>query len=180
MRAAALRGLAFWWGSENEDWPLPLGANVINKRFEPAIRKSFSDILTASIQSQSRSSRRGRPACPCNMRATWAGPRRINLSDVRGTIGRWIMVRKGRESIPQIFGRAFERGLIPQRQNLEFCGLTEIIQASELRSSESRDNRWPRFLSQYEMANRSWHAPEAVTEATSSGENRLLGRPRYK
>ena len=42
--------LGVWWGRENEGLPLPLGANVINKRFEPAARKSISDILTASIQ----------------------------------------------------------------------------------------------------------------------------------
>ena len=30
--------------------PLPLGGNVIHKRFDPAARKTISDILTASIR----------------------------------------------------------------------------------------------------------------------------------
>ncbi len=45
--------LGIWWGRENDGLPLPLGGNVIHKRFEPAARKKVSDILTASIQVQS-------------------------------------------------------------------------------------------------------------------------------
>src|SRR5205814_2839521 len=39
-----------WWGRENDDLPLPLGGNVIHKRFTPEMRRQISDILTASIQ----------------------------------------------------------------------------------------------------------------------------------
>src|SRR5437870_1530645 len=42
--------LGAWWGRENNGLPLPLGGNVIHKRFAPAVRKAVSDILTASIQ----------------------------------------------------------------------------------------------------------------------------------
>src|SRR5438552_611461 len=42
--------LGAWWGSEADGLPLPLGGNVIHKRFDPAARKSISDILTASIR----------------------------------------------------------------------------------------------------------------------------------
>src|ERR1044071_9362146 len=42
--------LGKWWGQENDGLPLPLGGNVIHKRFDPALRKRISDILTASIQ----------------------------------------------------------------------------------------------------------------------------------
>ena len=42
--------LGKWWGEENEGLPLPLGGNVIHKRFDPKTRKLISDILTASIQ----------------------------------------------------------------------------------------------------------------------------------
>src|SRR5438046_2514594 len=31
--------LGEWWGRENQGLPLPLGGNVIHKRFEPAVRK---------------------------------------------------------------------------------------------------------------------------------------------
>lgn len=42
--------LGVWWGAENGGLPLPLGGNVIHKRFAPAVRKQISDVLTASIQ----------------------------------------------------------------------------------------------------------------------------------
>src|SRR6266571_3257407 len=42
--------LGAWWARENDGLPLPLGGNVIHKRFEPAVRKAVSGILTASIQ----------------------------------------------------------------------------------------------------------------------------------
>src|SRR5438477_385327 len=46
----ACEDLGVWWGRENEGLPLPLGGNVIHKRFDPAVRKNISNILTASIQ----------------------------------------------------------------------------------------------------------------------------------
>src|SRR5204862_4098179 len=42
--------LGIWWGRENNGLPLPLGGNVIHKRFDPPVRKTISDILTASIR----------------------------------------------------------------------------------------------------------------------------------
>src|SRR6185503_10801918 len=42
--------LGVWWGRENGGLPLPLGGNVIHKRFEPTVRRAISDILTASIR----------------------------------------------------------------------------------------------------------------------------------
>src|SRR5438094_2654977 len=42
--------LGVWWASENHGLPLPLGGNVIHKRFAPDVRKTVSNILTASIQ----------------------------------------------------------------------------------------------------------------------------------
>src|SRR5256714_14794781 len=42
--------LGVWWGKQNDGLPLPLGGNVIHKRFEPGTRKAISDILTASIR----------------------------------------------------------------------------------------------------------------------------------
>lgn len=41
--------LGVWWGRENNGLPLPLGGNVIHKRFEPATRRSIAGILMASI-----------------------------------------------------------------------------------------------------------------------------------
>src|SRR5829696_1455330 len=42
--------LGVWWGRENEGLPLPLGGNVIHKKFEPELRSTISKILTESIQ----------------------------------------------------------------------------------------------------------------------------------
>ena len=42
--------LGVWWGKQNDGLPLPLGGNVIHKRFDRATRKQISDVLTASIQ----------------------------------------------------------------------------------------------------------------------------------
>src|SRR6267142_2455932 len=42
--------LGVWWGRENDGLPLPLGGNVIHKKFDSATRKQISDTLTASIQ----------------------------------------------------------------------------------------------------------------------------------
>ena len=42
--------LGVWWGKQNDGLPLPLGGNVIHKKFDPATRRKISDTLTASIQ----------------------------------------------------------------------------------------------------------------------------------
>src|ERR1041384_5242485 len=46
--------LGAWWGRENGGLPLPLGGNVIHKRFELATRKTISDILTARDRKSTR------------------------------------------------------------------------------------------------------------------------------
>ena len=111
--------LGLWWGSENDGLPLPLGANVINKRFEPAIRKSISDILTASIQY----SLEHRPEAVQHA-LQYARDLGRDLADkfVGMYVNHWTLDygEKGRESIRRFLGSAFERGLIPHRQELEF------------------------------------------------------------
>src|SRR5437660_783678 len=42
--------LGAWWGRENDGLPLPLGGNVIHKRFEPSVRKAVAEILEAGIR----------------------------------------------------------------------------------------------------------------------------------
>src|SRR2546428_3424245 len=42
--------LGVWWGRENDALPLPLGGNVIHKRFEPSVRKAVAEILEAGIR----------------------------------------------------------------------------------------------------------------------------------
>ena len=111
--------LGVWWGQENDGLPLPLGGNVIHKRFEPAVRKSISDVLAASIQF----SLDHRPDAVRHA-LQYARDMGRELADkfVGMYVNHWTLDygEKGRESIRRFLGRAFERGLIPHRQELEF------------------------------------------------------------
>jgi len=111
--------LGSWWGRENGGLPLPLGGNVIHKRFDPTIRKIISDILTASI----------RYSLDHRMEAVqhalqFARDMGRDLADkfVGMYVNHWTLDygEKGRESIRRFLGQAYERGLIPHRQDLEF------------------------------------------------------------
>jgi len=111
--------LGIWWGKENEGLPLPLGGNVINKRFNSATRRQISDILTASIQF----SLDHRPAAVQHA-LQYARDMGTDLADkfVGMYVNHWTLDygEKGRESIRRFLGRGFELGLIPHRQELEF------------------------------------------------------------
>jgi 1,4-dihydroxy-6-naphthoate synthase len=111
--------LGVWWGGENDGLPLPLGGNVIHKRFSPAVRRQISDILTASI----RFSLEHR-ADAVQHALQYARDMGRDLADkfVGMYVNHWTLDygERGRESIRRFLGRAFERGLIPHRQELEF------------------------------------------------------------
>ena len=111
--------LGIWWGRQNGGLPLPLGGNVIHKRFDPATRRIISDILTASIQySLDHRSEAVRHALQ------YARDMGADLADkfVGMYVNHWTLDYgdKGRESIRRFLGLGFERGLIPHRQELEF------------------------------------------------------------
>ena len=111
--------LGVWWGSENDGLPLPLGGNVIHKRFTPAVRKQISDVLTASIQY----SLDHRPEAVQHA-LQYARDMGRDLADkfVGMYVNHWTLDygEKGRESIRRFLGRGFENGIIPHRQELEF------------------------------------------------------------
>ncbi|MFO1478175.1 MAG: MqnA/MqnD/SBP family protein [Verrucomicrobiota bacterium] len=111
--------LGVWWGRENDGLPLPLGGNVIHKRFDPATRKQISDILTASI----RFSLDHRPEAVQHA-LQYARDMGRDLADrfVGMYVNHWTLDYgdRGRESIRLFLGRGFERGLLPHRQELEF------------------------------------------------------------
>jgi 1,4-dihydroxy-6-naphthoate synthase len=111
--------LGVWWGRENDGLPLPLGGNVIHKRFAPAVRRQISDVLTASIQF----SLDHRPEAVQHA-LQYARDMGRDLADkfVGMYVNHWTLDYgdKGRESIRRFLGRAFERGIIPHRQELEF------------------------------------------------------------
>ena len=111
--------LGIWWGRENEGLPLPLGGNVIHKRFPPATRKAVSDVLTASIQY----SLDHRPEAVQHA-LQYARDMGRDLADkfVGMYVNHWTLDygEKGRESIRRFLRRGFERGLVPQQPELEF------------------------------------------------------------
>lgn len=111
--------LGAWWGRENNGLPLPLGGNVIHKRHEPKTRKLISDVLTASIQF----SLDHRPEAVQHA-LQYARDMGRDLADkfVGMYVNHWTLDygERGRESIRRFLGQAFERGLIPHRQELEF------------------------------------------------------------
>ena len=108
-----------WWGKENDGLPLPLGGNVIHKRFEPVARKTISDLLTASIQFSL-----DHRAEAVQHALQYARDMGRELADkfVGMYVSHWTLDygERGRESIRRFLGRAFERGIIPHRQELEF------------------------------------------------------------
>lgn len=111
--------LGVWWGRENNGLPLPLGGNVIHKRFEPAVRKTVSDVLTTSIQFSL-----DHRAEAVQHALQYARDMGRDLADkfVGMYVNHWTLDygERGRESIRRFLGRAFERKIIPHRQELEF------------------------------------------------------------
>ena len=111
--------LGVWWGRQNDGLPLPLGGNVIHKKFPPEMRRQISDILTASIQySLDHRAEAVRHALQ------YARDMGRDLADkfVGMYVNHWTLDygERGREAIRRFLGQAFERGLIPHRQELEF------------------------------------------------------------
>jgi 1,4-dihydroxy-6-naphthoate synthase len=111
--------LGIWWNSQNDGLPLPLGGNVIHKRFPVDVRRKISGILTASIQY----SLDHRPEAVQHA-LQYARDMGRDLADkfVGMYVNHWTLDYgdRGRESIRRFLGQAFERGLIPHRQELEF------------------------------------------------------------
>ena len=111
--------LGVWWGRENDGLPLPLGGNVIHKRHDAKMRKVISDILTSSIQF----SLDHRPEAVQHA-LQYARDMGRDLADkfVGMYVNNWTLDYgdKGRDSIGRFLGQAFDRGLIPHRQELEF------------------------------------------------------------
>ena len=111
--------LGIWWNSQNDGLPLPLGGNVIHKKFPVDVRRNISNILTASIQY----SLDHRPEAVQHA-LQYARDMGRDLADkfVGMYVNHWTLDYgdRGRESIRRFLGRAFERGIIPHRQELEF------------------------------------------------------------
>jgi len=111
--------LGIWWGRENDGLPLPLGGNVIHKRFEPTVRRTISQILTASIR-YSLDHR----AEAVQHAGQYARDMGRDLADefIGMYVNHWTLDYgvKGRESIRRFLNRAHRQGLIPREPELEF------------------------------------------------------------
>jgi 1,4-dihydroxy-6-naphthoate synthase len=111
--------LGTWWNRTQDALPLPLGGNVIHKRFTLADRKKISDLLTRSIQF----SLDHRPEAVQHA-LQFARDMGIELADkfVGMYVNHWTLDygERGRESIRRFLGLAHERGLIPHKQELQF------------------------------------------------------------
>jgi 1,4-dihydroxy-6-naphthoate synthase len=116
--------LGAWWKAENDGLPLPLGGNVIHKRFPPATRSVISRILTGSIQFGL--DHRAEAVAHALQYARDMGR---DLADqfVGMYVNHWTLDYggKGRAAIERFLGQAYERGLIPCRPELEFVNHAE-------------------------------------------------------
>ena len=116
---ALCEDLGVWWGRENDGLPLPLGGNVIHKRHAPALRKTISDVLTASIQF----SLDHRPDAVAHA-LQYARDMGRDLADqfVGMYVNHWTLDygERGREAIRRFLRQAHERGLIARAPELEF------------------------------------------------------------
>jgi len=111
--------LGKWWTQINDGLPLPLGGNVIHKRFDPPTRRLLSDILRQSIQ-YSLDHREEAVAHALS----YARDMGRELADrfVGMYVNHWTLDygEKGRESVRRFLTRAHEQGLIPRAPELEF------------------------------------------------------------
>jgi 1,4-dihydroxy-6-naphthoate synthase len=111
--------LGIWWNSQNDGLPLPLGGNVIHKKFPVEVRRKISNILTASIQYSLDHRHEA-----VQHALQYARDMGRDLADkfVGMYVNHWTLDYgdRGRESIRRFLSQAFERGIIPHRQELEF------------------------------------------------------------
>jgi 1,4-dihydroxy-6-naphthoate synthase len=116
---ALCEDLGAWWKRENDGLPLPLGGNVIHKRFAAETRSEVSRILTASIQF---SLEHRAEAVEHALRYARDMGRELADEFVGMYVNHWTLDygERGREAIRRFLGRAHEHGLIPHRQELEF------------------------------------------------------------
>lgn len=113
--------LGVWWGHENDGLPLPLGGNVIHKRFDPPVRNTLSAILSSSIRF---SLEHRTQAVQHALQYARDMDRELADKFVGMYVNDWTLDygQRGRESIRRFLGAAFASGLIAHPQQLEFVG----------------------------------------------------------
>ncbi|MDX2226778.1 MAG: MqnA/MqnD/SBP family protein [Verrucomicrobiae bacterium] len=114
-----LLDLGRWWFRETDGLPLPLGGNVIHKRFAPEERKRISDLLTQSIR---YSLEHRQPAVLHSLKYG----RGLDEALADRFVGMYVndltvdYGDRGRRGITEFLTRAHAMGLIPHRVELEF------------------------------------------------------------
>jgi 1,4-dihydroxy-6-naphthoate synthase len=116
---ALCEDLGAWWKRANDGLPLPLGGNVIHKRFTAGTRSEVARIVKASIQFSL-----DHRAEAVEHALHFAREMGVELADkfVGMYVNHWTLDygEKGREAIRRFLGQAHEHGLIPHRQEPEF------------------------------------------------------------
>jgi 1,4-dihydroxy-6-naphthoate synthase len=111
--------LGEWWSRKNGGLPLPLGGNVIHKRFSAEVRSLVSSILTESI----RYSLDHREEA-VQYALQYARDMGKELADkfVGMYVNHWTLDygEKGRESIRRFLHAAWQQRIIPHEPELEF------------------------------------------------------------
>jgi 1,4-dihydroxy-6-naphthoate synthase len=111
--------LGAWWSGANDGLPLPLGGNVIHKRFHPTVRKSVSEIVASSIRYGLE-----HRAAAVEYSLQFARDMGLELADrfIGMYVNDWTLDygEAGRESIRRFLGQAHKRGLIPRQPEIEF------------------------------------------------------------
>jgi len=111
--------LGLWWNRENDGLPLPLGGNVVHKRFAPQVRSDFARIIESSI----RYGLEHREEAVAHALA-YARDMGHDLADrfVGMYVNHWTLDYgdAGRESIRRFLGRGSALGLVPHQPELEF------------------------------------------------------------
>ena len=111
--------LGEWWSERTGGLPLPLGGNVIHKRFDPGMRSTISRILTASIQ---YSLDHRTEAVQHALQYARDMGRELADKFVGMYVNHWTLDYgdKGRESIRRFLGKARQHGLMVREPELEF------------------------------------------------------------
>jgi 1,4-dihydroxy-6-naphthoate synthase len=113
--------LGVWWGATQDGLPLPLGGNVVHKRWSVADRRILAEILTQSIRYGLE-----HRAEAVAYALQFARDMGLELADrfVGMYVNHWTLDygERGRESIRRFLLQAHERGWLPRRPELEFVG----------------------------------------------------------
>jgi 1,4-dihydroxy-6-naphthoate synthase len=111
--------LGAWWSGSNQGLPLPLGGNVVHKRFAPDMRKTLSEIMASSIRYGLE-----HRAEAVSYAMQFARDMGRDLADrfVGMYVNDWTLDygERGRESIRRFLGQAHQRGLIQKLPEIEF------------------------------------------------------------